>query len=182
MTRPATADPAALAAQVARLTDLAELKQLADRYLASLDEAVFDEAWAGSLFTDDIEMTFPVGSHRGISGVAAFTAEIMERWGRTHHHGSDSSAELAGDRAEVSWSLIASHVHYDSPLPPDASEYFQLGGRFTGTARRTADGWRFERLRLRIVWTTGAVPKAVTQVDRHTLDTRGNSALTPVTP
>ncbi|MCH0562251.1 MULTISPECIES: nuclear transport factor 2 family protein [unclassified Streptomyces] len=175
MTRHEAADRDALAAEVARLGDLAELKQLVDRYLASLDEGVFDRAWSGSLFTDGIEMTFPVGSHRGIAGVAAFTAEIMKRWGRTHHHGSDSSIDLDGDRAEVSWSLIASHVHHGSPLPPDASEYFQLGGRFTGIARRTPGGWRFERLQLRIVWTTGAVPKGVTHVDRQTLDTRGNT-------
>ncbi|MFG3660151.1 nuclear transport factor 2 family protein [Streptomyces sp. NPDC047706] len=178
MTRPQAADPAALAAEVARLADLAELQRLAGRYLASLDEGSFDEAWAKSLFTEDIEMTFPVGSHRGITGVGGFTTEIMARWGRTHHHGSDSSADLDGDRAELSWSLIASHVHHGSPLPPDPSEYFQLGGRFTGSARRTPDGWRFGRLRLRISWTTGAVPRGVTQVDVKTLDTRGNATAT----
>lgn len=182
MTRPQAADPAALAAEVARLADLAELQRLAGRYLASLDEGDFGEAWAKSLFTEDIEMTFPVGSHRGITGVGAFTTEIMARWGRTHHHGSDSSVDLDDDRAGLSWSLIASHVHHGSPVPPDPSEYFQLGGRFTGTARRTPDGWRFDRLRLRIVWTTGAVPRGVTQVDATTLDTRGNTpANTPAT-
>ncbi|MFD7439600.1 nuclear transport factor 2 family protein [Streptomyces sp. NPDC059861] len=175
MTRPQAADPAALATEVARLADLAELQKLAGRYLASLDEGDFDEAWAKSLFTEDIEMTFPVGSHHGIFGVGDFTTVIMARWGRTHHHGSDSSVDLDGDRAELSWSLIASHVHHGSPLPPDPSEYFQLGGRFTGTARRLPDGWRFDRLRLRISWTTGAVPRGVTQVDVKTLDTRGNT-------
>ncbi|MFJ4472785.1 nuclear transport factor 2 family protein [Streptomyces sp. NPDC089424] len=175
MTRLQAADPAALAAEIARLADLAELQKLAGRYLASLDEGEFDAAWATSLFTEDIEMTFPVGSHHGITGVGGFTGEIMARWGRTHHHGSDSSVDLDGDRAALSWSLIASHVHHGSPLPPDPSEYFQLGGRFTGTARRLPDGWRFDRLRLRISWTTGAVPRGVTQVDVKTLDTRGNT-------
>ncbi|GAA3302584.1 nuclear transport factor 2 family protein [Streptomyces cinereospinus] len=178
MTRLQAADPAALAAAVARLTDLAELRKLAGRYLASLDEGDFGESWAKSLFTEDIEMTFPVGSHRGLAGVGGFTTEIMARWGRTHHHGSDSSVDLDGDRAELGWSLIASHVHHGSPVPPDPSEYFQLGGRFTGTARRTPDGWRFDRLGLRIVWTTGAVPRGVTQVDHTTLDTRGNTPAT----
>ncbi|WP_324788393.1 nuclear transport factor 2 family protein [Streptomyces sp. H51] len=179
MTREQAADPAALAAEVARLADLAALQHLIERYLASLDEGVFDESWARSLFTEDIEMTFPVGSHQGITGVTGFIGEIMARWGRTHHHGSGGSVELDGDRAAVSWSLIASHVHYGSPLPPEATEYFQLGGRFTGTARRTPDGWRFDRLGLRIVWTTGTVPKDVTRVDTQTLDTRGNAAPSP---
>ncbi|MFE9706236.1 nuclear transport factor 2 family protein [Streptomyces sp. NPDC005930] len=173
MTPVQAAVPADLAAEVARLSDVTALKDLADRYLASLDAGTFDAAWAGALFTDDVEMTFPVGSHRGSTGVDGFTARIMARWGRTHHHGSESTVEVDGDRAEVGWSLIASHVHHGSPLPPDASEYFQLGGRFAGTARRTPDGWRFDRLRLRIVWTTGAVPAGVTRVDARTLDTRG---------
>ncbi|MFE3169361.1 ester cyclase [Streptomyces sp. NPDC059224] len=165
-----------MTAETARLTDVLSLRDLAGRYLAGLDEGGFDETWARSLFTEDIEMTFPVGSHQGLAGVAGFTTEIMARWGRTHHHGSESQVEVDGDTARLSWSLIASHVHHGSPLPPDPTQYFQLGGRFTGTARRTRDGWRFDRLRLRIVWTTGAVPRGVTQVDRKTLDTRGNTA------
>ncbi|MFJ5639081.1 ester cyclase [Streptomyces sp. NPDC093223] len=164
-----------MTSEVARLADLVSLRDLVGHYLASLDEGGFDETWARSLFTEDIEMTFPVGSHGGLAGVAGFTEEIMARWGRTHHHGSESQVEVDGDTARLSWSLIASHVHHGSPLPPDPTQYFQLGGRFTGTARRTPEGWRFDRLRLRIVWTTGAVPKGVTQVDRQTLDTRGNT-------
>lgn len=175
MTRPQAAGADALAAQVARLTDHTELRQLIDSYLAGLDEGDFGEAWTKSLFTEDIEMTFPVGSHRGMADVGAFTGEIMARWGRTHHHGSDGTVRLDGDRAELSWSLIASHVHHGSPAPPAPSEYFQLGGRFTGTARRTPDGWRFDRLRLRIVWTTGAVPGSVTRINATTVDTRGTT-------
>jgi hypothetical protein len=165
-----------LAAEVGRQSDTLALGRLVHRYLASLDEGTFDWAWASSLFTEDVELTFPVGSHQGISGVPGFTREIMARWGRTHHHGSDTSVDLDGDRAALSWSLIASHIHFGSPLPPDPSRYFQLGGRFAASARRTPDGWRIERLQLRIVWSTGAVPKGVTQVDTQTLDTRGNTS------
>ena len=176
MSGPRTSDREALAAGLARLTDLAEIQQLVGHYLACLDEGVFDEARAESLFTGDIEMTFPVGSHRGISGVGAFTEAIMERWARTHHHGSDTSVSLDGDRAGLGWSLIASRIHHGSPLPPAPTEYFQLGGRFTGAVRRTPDGRRFERLRLRIVWTTGTVPAGVSRINATTLDTRGNTA------
>lgn len=126
--------------------------------------------WAASLFTEDVELLFPVGSHQGLTGADGFLREIMERWGRTHHHGSLASVEPDGDLASVSWSLIASHVHFGSPLPPQPSAYFQIGGRFTGVARRTPDGWRFARLRLRIVWSTGSPPGGVTEVDARTLE------------
>ncbi|MFD3567674.1 nuclear transport factor 2 family protein [Streptomyces sp. NPDC058671] len=185
-----------LAAEVARLSDVAALNNLIDRYLASLDEGLadtpsgsdaapgagsgtdsgsgsgsgFDEMWAASLFTEDVELVFPVGSHQGLAGADGFLRQIMERWSRTHHHGSLASVEPDGDRAAVSWSLIASHVHFGSPVPPQPSAYFQIGGRFTGVARRTADGWRFARLRLRIVWSTGSPPGGVTEVDARTLE------------
>ncbi|MFJ9641242.1 nuclear transport factor 2 family protein [Streptomyces sp. NPDC101178] len=169
-----------LAAEVARLSDIVALNHLIDRYLAGLDEGLgsftepgsgsgFDAAWAASLFTEDVELLFPVGSHQGLAGADGFLREIMERWGRTHHHGSLATVEPDGDRAAVSWSLIASHVHVGSPVPPQPSAYFQIGGRFSGVARRTAAGWRFARLRLRIVWSTGSPPGGITEVDARTL-------------
>ncbi|MTE21009.1 nuclear transport factor 2 family protein [Streptomyces sp. TRM43335] len=165
--------------QVRALSDRALLGELVDRYMATLDRGVFDDDWAGSLFTEDVHLVFPVGSHRGVAGAAEFTREIMERWERTHHHASGCVIASDGDLASVGWSLIASHVHFDSPPPPATSRYFQLGGRFDGTARRTPDGWRFESLKLRIVWTTGAVPPSVTSIDAKTIDAHGTDGSTP---
>lgn len=167
---PRAAPVAELHAQIARLTDRAVLGDLAERYLASLDEGTFGDEWARSFFTEDVELTFPVGGHQGRAGAAAFTRKIMERWDGTHHHGSPALVELDGDRASVAWSLIASHLHFDSPRPPAASHYFQLGGRFDTSVRRTPAGWRFARMRLRITWSTGRAPAAVT-VDEETLGT-----------
>ncbi|MCT4356200.1 nuclear transport factor 2 family protein [Streptomyces sp. Je 1-79] len=154
---------------LADLADRAALGDLAEGYLASLDEGTFDEEWARSFFTEDVELVYPVGSHRGIAGVPGFTRQIMDRWESTHHQGSPSLVVLDGDRATVSWSLIASHLHFDSPRPPAASRYFQLGGRFDASARRTPLGWRFTRMRLRIIWSTGQVPAEVTSVAAETL-------------
>lgn len=109
------ASVAELDARIARLADRTVLGDFAERYLASLDEGTFDDEWASSFFTEDIELTFPVGSHQGRVGAAAFTREIMERWDGTHHHGSPALVEIDADRATVAWSLIASHLHFDSP-------------------------------------------------------------------
>ncbi|MFC7310780.1 nuclear transport factor 2 family protein [Streptomyces monticola] len=159
-----------LAEQVARLNLRAALSELVERYLASLDTGNFDDTWARSFFTEDIELTFPVGSHQGIAGLAGFTRAIMGRWESTHHHGSGCLVVPDGeDRAGVRWSLIASHMHFGSPRPPAVSRCFQLGGRFDGTARNTPQGWRFERLRLRITWSSGAPPTEVSSVDDATL-------------
>ena len=171
--RSALEQVARLTEEVRRLSDRASLGELIDRYLLTLDEGVFDEKWAESLFTEDVELTFPVGAHRGISGVTGFTREIMYRWAQTHHHGSHYVIEQGGDRVEIAWSIIASHVHPGSPPPPGSVSYFQLGGRFDGVARRTPQGWRFERLGLRITWTTGPVPGDIPPIAPDTYDVPG---------
>lgn len=141
---------------VRRLTDRLDVVELVDRYLHSLDSHRFDDRWAEAMFTPDVVLTYPVGSHEGIAGVPAFTEQIMRRWAATHHLGGNCLVELDGDRAAVVWQLIAYHRHPGSPPPPAAGDHFRLGGTFDADAVRTRHGWRFQRLRLRITWTAGS--------------------------
>lgn len=161
--------------EVRALVRRAELVELVDRYLNSLDTSFdrggFDPGWAREFFTDDVTLTFPIGSHVGRTGADAFTAEIMRRWALTHHHAAGyvvDSEQVAGPHeAELAWNVIATHVHPDGPPPPAATPFFQLGGRFTGSAVRTQTGWRLRRLALRIVWMTGApAPDVEINVDQ----------------
>lgn len=148
---------------------------LADRYLHSLDASFdrggFDADWTQEFFTDDVTLTFPIGRHVGRAGADEFTAEIMRRWARTHHqsagHLVDGEEAAGPDSAELAWNVIATHVHPNGPPPPAATPFFQLGGRFTGSAVRTHAGWRFRRLALRIVWMTGsAAPDVEIDLDQ----------------
>jgi hypothetical protein len=156
--------PAGAVAALRRLTDRADLADLADRYLRALDGGAFDQEWARSVFTGDVELDFPPGSHQGIDGVADFTRGFMGHWDRTHHNVSHYAIEPDGDRATVAWNVVAIHVHPGSPPPPASAPHFYLGGRFEGVARRTAGGWRLSRLELRVVWTTGPGIREIAQV------------------
>ena len=144
-----------LEAQVRALADRAAISDLIDRYQLALDDGMFDNAWARAVFAPDVVLDFPPGSHHGVAGLTEFTSGFMRHWARTHHHASNYVIGLAGHEATVSWNVIASHVHHDSPLPPAQGKQFHLGGRFDGDAIRTADGWRLRRLTLRVVWTAG---------------------------
>ena len=135
-----------------RLTDRLDVRDLVDRYLAGLDEARFDDAWARSIFTEDGRFEVPMGGHRGAAGMAGFTAAMMRKWRRTHHLAAGHLVELDGDRALVRGNLIATH------LPPEPGEAFQVGDRFEGEAVRTGAGWRFERLAFELVWSRGTPP------------------------
>lgn len=156
---------AALAAEVRKLSDRAALTDLADRYLRQLDVGVFDQEWARSVFTEDVELDFPPGSHRGVEGVDEFTRGFMRHWDRTHHNVSHHAVELdGGDEATVAWNVVAIHMHHGSPPPPASAAHFYLGGRFAAVARRTEAGWRLRRLTLEVVWTTGPGIRSIAQV------------------
>ncbi|TWE18560.1 SnoaL-like protein [Kitasatospora atroaurantiaca] len=137
--------------------------RLIDRYLASLDERVFDEAWARSFFTEDVRLEFPVGSRTGRAGLAEFQAAAMAKFGRTLHVGSNHAIAVHGDRATLSFNLLAAHVHSDAAHAERGyapGTHFDIGGRMDGEAERTESGWRLSRLALQLVWTTGEPPAA----------------------
>ncbi|MGP3924123.1 nuclear transport factor 2 family protein [Streptomyces sp. 8N616] len=151
----------ALHDQLQDLADRAEITDLADRYLLSLDAREFDEPWARSMFTDDIRAETPVGGHEGIDGMVKGVREALERFERTQHVGSNHVIRLDGDRATVGLNAIMTHVHLDSTQAlrgREPGELFVVGGRIDGEAVRTADGWRFRRMAIRVTWTTGEPP------------------------
>jgi hypothetical protein len=153
------------------LADRAALADLINRYLLSLDEGTFDETLVREVFTEDVELSFPPGDHQGAQGLAGFTGGFMAHWDRTHHLCSGYAIEPDGDRATVGWNVIATHVHHGSPPPPAPGDLFQLGGRFSGQAVRTARGWRLRRLALRVVWTAG---RGIPSIAAVMAGTRGN--------
>ncbi|MEU1217136.1 nuclear transport factor 2 family protein [Streptomyces sp. NPDC005791] len=136
------------------LADHAEITALTDRFLAGLDApraAGCDSAWARSLFTGDVRLDLPSGSHRGITGAARFCAGPKPLWARTHHIAMTCAVDLAGDRARAWTNVHAAHVAHDTGN--DVS--FAGGGRYEIDAVRTTDGWRIAALRVTVVWTAG---------------------------
>ncbi|MFC7482562.1 nuclear transport factor 2 family protein [Luedemannella flava] len=69
-----------------------EVGALLDRYLIALDSAELDDTWAGSLFTTDAVVEFPVGRHDGIAGLAAFHRTALAKFDRTQHLNSPPSS------------------------------------------------------------------------------------------
>ncbi|NLU74342.1 nuclear transport factor 2 family protein [Streptomyces sp. HNM0575] len=159
------------AASPRRLADRMDVRDLVDRYLAGLDEAEFDDAWARSFFTEGGRFEFAMGGHEGAAGMAEFTAAMMGKWRRTHHMAAGHIVEVDGDRARVRGNLLATHLHPREAAPDGPSgrpasretsaaapEPFQTGDRFEGEAVRTEAGWRFARLAFEVIWTRGTPP------------------------
>ncbi|MFF6782517.1 nuclear transport factor 2 family protein [Streptomyces sp. NPDC012510] len=146
---------AALRAQLAELTDRAELRDLFDRYVVSLDligERDYGDDWFRTVFTDDARFSFPIGDHQGIEGFAAFQREARARWARTHHVTANHVVDIAGERAVLRAHQFATHVH---PGSEPLGSHFDVGGYYEVGAVRTSRGWRFDDVAFHVVWAAG---------------------------
>jgi hypothetical protein len=153
---------AALRREVHRLRDRAEISELMDRYTVLLDtqdDHGFDGTWPATVFTDDVRLHFPIGTHHGIAGVAEFHYRAKVRFARTIHLSGNHVVQLDGDRARVRCHMVATHVHHPSPEAPDRiGELFDLGGHGSGEAVRTPRGWRLREWGFTPTWAEGPGP------------------------
>ncbi|UJW29401.1 nuclear transport factor 2 family protein [Saccharothrix sp. AJ9571] len=132
------------------LADRLELRELADRYLVSLDRYTGDD-WCARVFTEDVRARFPLGEFHGLAGLAEFHAQGRSRFEKTLHTGSTVLVEPDGDVARVRAHLVAVHV----PEVARPSVHFTLGGYYDAEAVRGPDGWRFRVLEFHPVWVGG---------------------------
>ncbi|MGP3922542.1 nuclear transport factor 2 family protein [Streptomyces sp. 8N616] len=146
---------ALLEEQIRKLVDRSEIAALIDRYVVLLDtqdEAGFDDSWPRSIFTENVRLSFPIGDHEGLDGVAEFHYQAKRKFDRTHHLASNYLIGLDGDRAGVRFHMLATHVH------PGEGPLFDIGGHYEGEAVRTAEGWRFQRWAFHLTWSAGPKP------------------------
>lgn len=161
------AEVEALRRRVRELGDRMEIQALIDRYVTLLDtqdEDGFDESWPATVFTDDVRLRFPIGSHRGLEGVAGFHHRAKARFDRTLHTASNYAVRLDGDRARVRLHMTATHVHGDKPTGP----FFGIGGPCGGLAVRTERGWRLAEWEYDLTWASGPGPNGTPLVWRGT--------------
>lgn len=145
--------------RLASVLDKAEISELVDRYLVTLDTAELpdrDLAWYGRIFTPDVRLSFPIGERRGLAGLPEFQRTARLTWQATHHVSANHVIDLDGDRARARAQLIGTHVDYDTSTSgvPDAHR-MDMGGYYNVTAVRTESGWRIDSLDFVVAWTSG---------------------------
>jgi len=134
------------------LADRAELADLVARHSLWIDEARYDET--GRLFTDDIVVTSRRGEARGTAALIAAARSAHDQYARTMHSKSNLVIELDGDVASVQASDLAVYI-LDDKTEAVAAAVHHYG------ARRTPDGWRFDRLAVTPVALTEALARAL---------------------
>ena len=134
------------------LADRAELADLVARHSLWIDEARYDET--GRLFTEDVVVTSRRGDARGTEALIAVARSRHDQYVRTMHSKSNLVIELDGDVASVRAHDLAVYILDDKTEAVAAATH-----RYH--ARRTQDGWRFDRLDVTPVALTEALDRAL---------------------
>lgn len=134
------------------LADRAELADLVARHSLWIDEARHGET--DQLFTEDVVVKSPRGEARGIGALIELVRSGHDTYVRTLHNKSNLIIEVDGETATVRAHDIAVFVI------DDKTEAIAAGIARYG-ARRTEDGWRFDRLEITPVALTEALDRAL---------------------
>ena len=129
-------------ADVARLVDIEEIKQLKARYFSSLD--LKDWAQLADVFTEDVHVE---ADGYPFDGPAAFVAamKIFLDGVRTVHHGFMPEITITGpDEATGIWAM-RDYLLYPGDGPPVG---FVGYGHYHETYARQSGRWRIQRLQL----------------------------------
>lgn len=154
-----TTDTTATLSDLRQLRDRNELLDLMDGYFLANDRGRFDDAWAASVFTSDVEVVFPVATHTGLDGIADVHQLALDRFEGTQHMPSSHVLSLAEDEAVVGSNVLMFHVHLPETREQRGDDsLFIVGGYFEARVVRTAQGWRIQRLECTKIWHSGQPP------------------------
>ncbi|MFI6008647.1 nuclear transport factor 2 family protein [Streptomyces sp. NPDC051243] len=149
-----------LRTQVRTLGDRAGITEVCDRYVHHLDANRHNDAWFDSVFTADVQLTFPFGEYKGFDGLAGFQQMARTTFERTHHLAGNYAIDLYPDgdedRARVRAHLMAVHVRQRE----EPAAHFDIGGHYDAELVRTPVGWRIRRFTFDLVWNAGQGPDA----------------------
>jgi hypothetical protein len=134
------------------LVDRAELADLVARHSLWIDEQRYDES--DQLFTEDVVVESRRGTAQGIDALVALVRKGHDTYARTIHNKSNLVIEVDGDTATVRAHDVAVFV-IDDKSEAIAAAIHRYG------ARRTAQGWRFDRLEITPVALTADLERAL---------------------
>lgn len=145
----ATADAAA---QLQWLVDRARISDLLVNFARALDERDWDAY--GQTYTED--GVFAIGDaveFRGRREIQEATASErgLGGYAGTWHLSSNHAITIDGDTATTRSYLIGVHL-----LGGSSRDHADGAGWYDCELRRTADGWRFTRVRIHEVWHAGS--------------------------
>jgi hypothetical protein len=139
--------------QLQLLLDKAAISDVVYSYATGLDRQ--DWALYRSIFTDEIEMTYPnnngVPERLKADDWVARWVPAFAGWDATQHVSTNHRFEINGDEATCISYMTARHVINSDGV----SDYYLIGGYYTNRLVRTPAGWKLRAVTLTVTWIDG---------------------------
>lgn len=139
---------------LAWLVDRTRIVETVYRYATGIDRRDWD--LYRSVFADEVTMDF--SSWNGRPAVTmpadewvAGVVPLFEGLDATQHVLTQPTVEIDGDRATCTVYMSAEHFLWNDR----GDDWHSLGGWYTDTLVRTADGWRIDGVTLTVLWNKG---------------------------
>jgi uncharacterized protein (TIGR02246 family) len=131
------------------LLDERAIRALILRFGGSLDR----KDWTAYAETFAVDGEFEIMGQRraGREAIAAGPSRDLSKFDRLQHIVANETIDVDGDAATGLWYLFA--IHVPSGERPDV--HADIGGCYRFHARRTAEGWRFDEVRIEVLWNAG---------------------------
>lgn len=132
--------------ELQRLRDLQEIVTLKHRYSYGaniIDGQSGDLKAFAALFADDASFDVGMGVACGPAEIEAMMQQLTTQWQCAMHYMLNPVIELDGDRASGTITGLFAFTTRDNPAP------IWLSNIYSDTFVRTADGWKFQSVRIR---------------------------------
>ncbi|EXJ56598.1 hypothetical protein A1O7_06942 [Cladophialophora yegresii CBS 114405] len=151
------AQPRTLEDMVRYLYEHQQITDLLNEYAYVLDVCMVDhraiEKWT-DLFTEDCDVTFPFGNHKGKDGLAKWCVPAAPTIFRMLHASSNFTITFDPDSENVAHARTVLHAVCGID-EHDLGKTFQEGGYYYWSFRRNGGEWKISYLFLDVNWTSG---------------------------
>lgn len=132
--------------ELRKLLDIQEITALRSKYSYGaniIDGQSGDLTMFANLFAADGTFDVGMGLATGPAEIEAMMRELTTQWECAMHYMLNPLIELDGDRGKGTWTGLFAFTSKEKPSP------VFLSNIYTDTYVRTAEGWRFQSVRIR---------------------------------
>ena len=131
------------------ITDKQHIRELQNHYSYSIDFGKYDNL--DGMFTHNATYNFVTGSTDNIEALKKTIRDALSPLTTSQHINNNQWAEIEGDLAKAGCYFTV-HMYKEGLTD---GEHFEMGGRYDDELVRTADGWRFSKRTISILWSDG---------------------------
>ena len=136
----------------ARTEDIADkqrIRELQNHYSYSIDSGRYDNL--DVMFTPNATYHFVTGSTDNIEALKSTIRDALFPLTTSQHINGNQWADIEGDVAKAGCYFTV-HMYKEGLAD---GEHFEMGGRYDDELVRAADGWRFSKRTITILWSDG---------------------------